>query len=605
MTYKDEERGNFIQRPISYYFIFCKPKFDYKNIYEKKNKLIFIEKDKNNQNPENFIPCMFYRNLDSSNFLIYFHGNSEDIFSIESFAMDFRSDLKMNILVVEYPGYSIYIDQEPESTKIFSDSIYIYDWIKTKFGIYDDQIFIYGRSLGTSPAIYLSSKRKPKALFLVSAFTSIKDIGSDKYVSWFMEKIFNSINYIKNVECPILLIHGGRDSLISYHHSERLLKEVKSIGKSYICELIKRPNVTHNDYSIKEDIIDPIKNFLKEYQLASDQNIMINMKIEEFNDLYNIPKPILRIIESKTFNIKEFELTKSFEKNNAFLLIRLIDHRIALSNGSKIAIYNERYYTEDYEIDIYKEKNERSEIKCLIQMKNEKLICGTKEGDIFIFTIDLDEHKEEKNISLREEIYQMEELPSNEIFLLSKNFIKIYDNNFNEEKLSIKNKYTYTNFVKLLNNNFAFLSNQGLFIGEIKKNQIDLLYRHEFKTRGVTYTLAKAYKYLITGSNGNIYFFNYVNEEIKLKEFKFSNFDEDIIFIHKIHDELLLASTDKGNILQIVIKENDNINIIQQKFVDNPIRSLLFKNSNNILCTGRDEVHILTASKKKDECRIF
>ena len=50
---------------------------------------------------------------------------------------------------------------------------------------------------------------------------------------------------------------------------------------------------------------------------------------------------------------------------------------------------------------------------------------------------------------------------------LSKNFIKIYDNNFNKEILSINNKNTYTDCVKLLNNNFAFLSKEGLFIGNL------------------------------------------------------------------------------------------------------------------------------------------
>ena len=127
MTHNTEQRGNFIQKPISNFFIFCRPKFDYKSIYERKNKLIFIEKERNKQNPDNFIPCMLYRNPDSSNFLIFFHGNSEDIFSIEHLALDFRSYLKMNILAVEYPGYSIYIDNETESTKIYSDSEIIYE----------------------------------------------------------------------------------------------------------------------------------------------------------------------------------------------------------------------------------------------------------------------------------------------------------------------------------------------------------------------------------------------------------------------------------------------------------------------------------------------
>lgn len=607
-----EERGNFIQKPISNLFIFCSPKFDYKTIYERKNKLIFIEKESNNQNPDNFIPCMLYRSYESSNFLIFFHGNSEDIFSIEHLALDFRSYLKMNILLVEYPGYSIYIDQETESSKIYSDSMIVYDWIKRKFKISDDQIFIYGRSLGTSPAIYLSSQKNvhPKALFLVSAFTSMKDIGYDKNVSWFMEKIFNSIDYIKNVKCPILLIHGIKDPLISYHHSEKLFMEGKSNGNNSII-IIKRPNMTHNDYNLKEDIINQIVKFLEFYKLVSEQNIMINKAKDDLNDLYDIPKPILRIIESKTINIRNFMLTKTIDKKKAFLLIRLNDNRIALSNDSKITIYNDRYYTEDFEIDINQGGNKTREIQCLFQMKNEKLVCGTNEGDIYIFKIYLEEYEEEKNISLNDPIYKMEELSTlNEIFLLSKNFIKIYDNNFEKEILSINNKDTYTDCVKLFNNNFAFLSNKGIHIGHINSNKFYISYSYNFKTRGCTYTIAKTNIYLIAGSNGNLYFFNYDclnkgNKKIKSFEIKFSSCDEDIVFIHKIHDELLLASTDKGKILQIVIKEDGKFDITQEKFVYNNIYSLLYKNSKNILFTAEDKIHILTNNSKKDECKIF
>lgn len=205
----------------------------------------------------------------------------------------------------------------------------------------------------------------------------------------------------------------------------------------------------------------------------------------------------------------------------------------------------------------------------------------------------------------------MEELSSSkEIFLLSKNFIKIYDNNFNKEILSINNKSTYTDCVKLLNNNFAFLSKEGLFIGEIKNNQFDISYSCKFKTRGYTYTLTKTNNYVIVGSTGNIYFFNYnwlykENKEIKPFWFQFSNDNEDIIFIHKIHDELLLASTEKGKILQIVIKEDGNVEITQEKFTDKNIYSLLFKNAKNILFTGENSINILINNSKKEECKIF
>ena len=50
---------------------------------------------------------------------------------------------------------------------------------KWKFKVKDEQIFVCGRSLGTACAIFLSSQKHPKAMILISAFTSIKDIGKE------------------------------------------------------------------------------------------------------------------------------------------------------------------------------------------------------------------------------------------------------------------------------------------------------------------------------------------------------------------------------------------------------------------------------------------
>ena len=303
-----ELRGNFIQRTVSDFFIFYKPKFDYKQIYGKKDQLIFIEKEENNPSPKNYIPCMFYRNINSQNFLICFHGNSEDIFTTETFGLDFRSYFNMNVLFVEYPGYSLYLDPKPASKKMFSDSIVVYNWVKKKFHLSEDQIFVFGRSLGTSPAIYLSSQKKPKALFLVSAFTSMKDIGAEKFVSVLLEEIFNSIKYIKNVQCDTLLIHGEKDSLISYQQSEKLLNELNKNRKD-LGYLVKRPNMTHNDFDIKNDIIVQIDNFLKQRNLISNENINSNFDKNELTKSFQVPISIQRIIESKTFNIKDFSIS--------------------------------------------------------------------------------------------------------------------------------------------------------------------------------------------------------------------------------------------------------------------------------------------------------
>jgi dienelactone hydrolase len=314
----NEERGNFFKQFITEHFILRPPtlnKKDFKQImYNYVENLIFIKKNNIANSIDDYIPCLFYRKKESNNFFIYFHGNSENIFQIEYYGLDFRSYLEMNIILVEYPGYFLDNNNRSDPNTFFSNSLIVYDWIKSTFKVSDNQIFVCGRSLGTSPAIYLSSQRNPKALFLISAFTSIMNVGYDqvKILSEFcLEKIFNSINYIDNIKCPILFIHGKDDGLISYKHSIQLFQKVKKNNKNIEIEI--RPGMDHNNFDLKKDIIDSILSFCNKYNLLNNQNnenMINNTNTIDVNNLYKIPYKIKQLLEAKIFDINEFEFEK-------------------------------------------------------------------------------------------------------------------------------------------------------------------------------------------------------------------------------------------------------------------------------------------------------
>jgi len=64
---------------------------------------------------------------------------------------------------------------------------------------------------------------------------------------------------IPNAECPILLIHGRKDTLIPYSHSEKLMWA----AEKSICHLHLSPTMTHNDFNLEDDLIKPIQFMLK------------------------------------------------------------------------------------------------------------------------------------------------------------------------------------------------------------------------------------------------------------------------------------------------------------------------------------------------------
>ena len=151
------------------------------------------------------------------------------------------------------------------------------------FGINDENIFILGRSIGSAPASYLASKRNPGGLFLISAFTSIKDVINNHSFNLggiFIKSSFETKKYINNVNCPILLIHGVKDTLIPSEQSKNLYNQIK--GK--IKECLLREDMTHNKYKLYEDIIIPISSFLEKHNLIKNKvNREFNLKdIKEF-----------------------------------------------------------------------------------------------------------------------------------------------------------------------------------------------------------------------------------------------------------------------------------------------------------------------------------
>ena len=129
------------------------------------------------------IPCLYLKEktVGSSKLLIYFHGNAEDV-GLSYRDLDLlKKSLKINILAMEYPGYGVYPDASGcTADKIKEDSEYVYKFILQETGISEQDIIIFGRSIGTGAAIHIASKFKPGALCLTSAYTSIRAIACSK-----------------------------------------------------------------------------------------------------------------------------------------------------------------------------------------------------------------------------------------------------------------------------------------------------------------------------------------------------------------------------------------------------------------------------------------
>ena len=106
-------------------------------------------------------------------------------------------------MITEYPGYSLY-KGKPSESQILKDSDILMEFIIKFLKIPSEDIIIMGCSLGSGPAIYISSKYNIGLLVLISAFSSIKQIVKDlfgKMAAVLVKDSFNNESLIKKNKC--------------------------------------------------------------------------------------------------------------------------------------------------------------------------------------------------------------------------------------------------------------------------------------------------------------------------------------------------------------------------------------------------------------------
>lgn len=160
--------------------------------------------------------------------ILFFHGNGGNISHRIEFIEMFY-ELNLSTFIIDYRGYGK-SEGKPSEEGTYLDAEAAWDYVVDEKKINPSRIIIYGRSLGAPIGTRLAEKHKPATLILDSTFTSIKDIGARLYpflpVRRFFKFEYNTIEYLKGVDCSVLIIHSRDDSYIPFSHAERLFEVV-------------------------------------------------------------------------------------------------------------------------------------------------------------------------------------------------------------------------------------------------------------------------------------------------------------------------------------------------------------------------------------------
>jgi fermentation-respiration switch protein FrsA (DUF1100 family) len=150
--------------------------------------------------------------------VLYCHGNGGNMMYFLD-TVNFLNKLGLNCFVFDYRGYG---DSRgaPSENGTYLDARAAYRWLTKTKGVTPQQIILFGWSLGGSIAAYLATKFKSAALVIENAFTSYPAIGQKFYpympVKWFARFNYPTIDYVRKVTCPVLVIHSRNDEIIPF-----------------------------------------------------------------------------------------------------------------------------------------------------------------------------------------------------------------------------------------------------------------------------------------------------------------------------------------------------------------------------------------------------
>ena len=202
----------------------------------------------------------WYHNKDINKFktILYLHGNAG---SLENriHKINHFEDMNINFLLLSWRGFSGN-KGEPTEQGLYQDARSAVKWL-IKQGVFEENIIIYGESLGTGVTTEIAQNRNFAGIILESPFTSMVAAGKSKYpifpIRLLLKDRYESDKKIKNIKSPILIMHGEKDNIVPFWMGEKMFELANEPKYSYFSK--------YDDHMMEfnNDLINSIKLFLK------------------------------------------------------------------------------------------------------------------------------------------------------------------------------------------------------------------------------------------------------------------------------------------------------------------------------------------------------
>jgi fermentation-respiration switch protein FrsA (DUF1100 family) len=170
----------------------------------------------------------------------------------------------LSVMLFDYRGYGRNLGA-PSETGLVTDAHAARAYVVSRGDVDPDRLIYFGESLGSAVAVALAVEHAPRAVVLRSPFTSLTDVGRLHYpflpVGLFLQDRFDTLGRIGDLECPVLVLAGDRDSVVPAEQSRRIYNAVQGVKRFVLI-----PGADHNDFDLVagQRLVAEVTQFLQE-----------------------------------------------------------------------------------------------------------------------------------------------------------------------------------------------------------------------------------------------------------------------------------------------------------------------------------------------------
>ena len=174
------------------------------------------------------------KNLKDYKTILYFHGNAGKLEN-RIHKLNHFKDMNVNFLIIAWRGFSGN-DGNPSEKGLYIDGESTIKWLKNK-GIKEENIILYGESLGTGIATQIAQNKNFAGLVLETPFTSMVEAAKNFYpyipVGFILKDKYENDKKIKNINIPVLIMHGEADQIVPFWMGKKIFNLANEPKFSY------------------------------------------------------------------------------------------------------------------------------------------------------------------------------------------------------------------------------------------------------------------------------------------------------------------------------------------------------------------------------------